>query len=217
MTASTDPAPRFEGPIAAMEALIEWGIAYRKLMAKRDFLIRGALAEHLTRGATRDQRATRITPTRIVRAAGVTRPVITRGNNRQEIPRLDQDRCTEVDWDGYADHLDTRAAAIQSAPEKCSPPHEGSRSLTAGGVKARLLRNLAERLRGTDLTDAAFWELTIELRQEIAECARAAPGFREDWREPESERSLRRNRAELCREVADQITQYRINGPTPDP
>ncbi len=90
-------------------------------------------------------------------------------------------------------------------------PASGRREFTADDLRAELLINLAHRLRTTDLTDIAYWRLTTELRHE-AETGTPVPqeGEAHEQTEPSAHPE---EWARVLREVADQITAYRTEGP----
>ncbi|MFF2852723.1 hypothetical protein ACFVT5_41480 [Streptomyces sp. NPDC058001] len=200
-----DPAPHLDGPEAAFDALIQWGEEYRLLMAKRDPLVKGALLGPLTGhgGITNAQRAT-----------GLTRQTLYRARDREEIPVLDQDHNDDLDWDEYADYLDTLADDIDASLARIPRPQGTGRTFTSDDLRAGLLRKVAERVRATEWTDLGYWALTMELRQQAADSTRPTAVLQEDWRETDDSRTQRETLAQVLGEVADQITRYRTEGPS---
>lgn len=202
---TTDPAPRFTGPDAAFDALADWGRKYRRLMAERDPLVRGALVGPLAGHGyiTASRRATRL-----------TRQTLTRIRSREEIPVLAEDHSLEVDWDEYADYLDALAEGIEVSLARIAGPQTGEhREFTADDLRARVLRDLAARVRDTEWTDLGYWALTVSMREEAADRADPTAVLQEDSQESQEGPALRSAQARALSEVADQITRYRIEGP----
>lgn len=194
----TDPAPHFPDPDAALDALVEWGVESRLVAARRDPLLVGALAALTNYGAI----------TQVQRATGLTRQTIYRLGGEPG-PQLEQDHTDDIDWDEYADYLDTVATEIEESLARIRPAGVAP-SYTADDQRAALLRGMAEQIRDTERTDAGYWALTVELRERAI-----------TWKRPTVtlEGSARRSGdgldaagAQVFQDVADQITRYRTEG-----
>ncbi|MEW1552208.1 hypothetical protein [Streptomyces tsukubensis] len=199
---TTDPAPRLHDPDEAFDRLAEWRDEYERLMARRDPLVRAALSGPLAgHGGVR----------KTERASGLTAQTLRRIMARDDIPAPPPDGLADdVDWDSYADHLETLGAALRERLAALPVP-AGGRVFTADDLLAQLLLDLAQRVRDTELSDHGYWRLTVELRHEAAATGPAVP--EDGWTEPAGPAADRAVRARLCRRVADQITAYRTEGP----
>ncbi|MFE9845802.1 hypothetical protein [Streptomyces goshikiensis] len=197
---TTDPAPHLLGPEDAFERLAEWQRRHELLMLQRDPLVVAALTGPLSaHGGVRQAE----------RASGLTAQTLRRIKASEGVPILPRARFDEVDWDEYADYLETMGNSIRTALAELPAP-EGGRDFTADDLRAVILADLAERLRSTELTDFAMWQLTIELRHEAQDQAAALP---EKWVEPAATTATSAVRAQLLSEVADQISAFREMGP----
>lgn len=195
---TTDPAPHLT-PHDAYERLADWRRQMALLMAKRDPLVRAAVTGRL--GVPQSARASGLTPQTVRRLGG-----------RDDIPLLGADHHSGgVDWDEYADYLETLGAAIRDQLATIPAP-PGGRTHTTDDLRAELLIRLADRLRDTELSDAAHWALTVELRQEAEEDPALAVR-QEQWTESADSAAFRAERVRTLTEVADQITAYRTEGP----
>ncbi|MFH8257844.1 hypothetical protein [Streptomyces roseolus] len=197
---SHDPAPQLKGPEDAFERLAEWKQEYERLMLRRDPLViaalRGPLAGH---GGTRHAE----------RASSLTAQTLRRVKAREDIPVLPHDYVDEVDWDEYADYLEIMGTSLRRQLAELPAPASG-RPFTADDLRASRLIDLAERLRDTERTDFALWQLTLELRHAAQD--RTAV-LQEEWTETADAAAMRNARAQLLTEVADQITAFRTEGP----
>ncbi|MFF8619253.1 hypothetical protein [Streptomyces sp. NPDC015350] len=197
---TNDPAPRFLSPDDAFDRLAEWRRQYELLMDQRDPLVMAALSGPLAgHGGT----------SKAERASGLTAQTLRRIRTREDIPVLDGTHFDEVDWDEYADYLETLGTAIRHQLETLPAPAAG-RAFTADDQRAALLLDLAQRLRDTELTDFAHWQLTVQLRHEAQ--ARTTV-LQEEWTASADQTTLQAARAQVLEEVADQITAYRTDGP----
>ncbi|MET9097136.1 hypothetical protein ABZX72_34230 [Streptomyces cyaneofuscatus] len=179
-----DPAPFLTDADGALDRLAEWGAQYALLMARRDPLVKaalvGPLAEH--GGVRRAEHATGLTPQtlRRLKAGGA--------------PLLERDLSSEVDWDAYADYLETMGNVIREKLDAL--PSTGPRAFTADDLRAELLLRIADQMRDTEISDVGLWGLTKELRQEAAR--EGGSGGAEA--------------AGVRTAVADQITRFRTEG-----
>ncbi|MFD4394632.1 hypothetical protein [Kitasatospora sp. NPDC058478] len=197
---TTDPAPRLADPEDAFDRLVEWRRQYDLLMSQRDPLVKAAVCGPLSGhgGVTQAERA-----------SGITAQTLRRIKSRDDIPLLAADHFDGVDWDEYADYLEELGSSIRRQLAALPAPEDG-RAFTADDLRADLLTRLAHRLRDTELTDAAHWQLTVQLRHEAA----AGPTvLQEDWGESAGESALQAEWARVLDEVADQITAFRTEGP----
>lgn len=179
-----DPAPVLADADTALDRLAEWGEEYALLMARRDPLVRAALTGPLSGhgDVRRAERATRLTPQTLRRLkAGA-------------IPLLERDFSAEVDWDAYADYLETMGRVIREQLDALPSTSPGPRAFTVDDLRSELLIRIADRIRDTEISDVGLWGLTMELRQEAA-------------------RDQGPEAAGVRRDVADQITRFRTEGP----
>ncbi|GGX54459.1 hypothetical protein [Streptomyces noursei] len=198
---TSDPAPRLLNPDDAFDRLAEWRRQYDLLMSQRDPLVKAGLSGPLSgHGGVRQAE----------RASRLTAQTLRRIKDRDDIPLLAADHFDDVDWDEYADYLETLGTTIRRQLAALPAPADG-RAFTADDLRADLLVHLAQRLRDTELTDAAHWQLTVQLRHE-AQADTPVP--QEEWSESTDELPLRAARARILGEVADQITAFRTEGPT---
>ncbi|MFK0047935.1 hypothetical protein ACIQU4_28380 [Streptomyces sp. NPDC090741] len=196
-----DPAPVFTGPDDALDRLAEWGRQSRRLARQRDPLVKAALLGPLAHhgGLLKGQETT-----------GLTAQTMRRIKGREDIPVAPVDTSAEVDWDGYADYLATESAMIREALGAL--PSTADRSPTPDDLRARLLEDLSERVRNTEISDVGYWQLTMELRGEAQDAQTPTLVLQDDWDEtPESEQA-RAQYARILNEVADQITGFRTQG-----
>ncbi|MEU5186983.1 hypothetical protein AB0G83_07485 [Streptomyces klenkii] len=169
-------------------------------MSQRDPLVKAALSGPLAEhgGATQAERA-----------SGLTAQTLRRVKNRDDIPLLAVDHFDDVDWDEYADYLETLGATLRQQLAEL-PASASGRTFTADDLRADLLIRLAQRLREADLTDATYWRLTVQLRHEALA---GTPVLQEGWNEPADGMTLRAERTRVLDEVADQISAFRTEGP----
>lgn len=196
----TDPAPRLVGPDDAFDRLVEWRRQLDLLMSQRDPLVKAALSGPLSEhgGVVQVERASRLTS-----------QTLRKIKSRDDIPLLAADHFDDIDWDGYADYLETLGTALRHQLAALPAPADGRR-FTTDDLRAAVLLDLARRLREVELTDAAYWQLTVELRHEALA---VTPVVQEEWSESADGTALRAERARVLNEVADQITAFRTEGP----
>ncbi|MET9206760.1 hypothetical protein ABZW38_16620 [Streptomyces bacillaris] len=179
-----DPAPFLTDTDTdtALDRLTEWGEQYALLMARRDPLVKAALTRPLSgHGDLR----------RVESATGLT-PQTLRRLKAGDTPLLEHDSSAEVDWDTYADYLETMGTVIREKLDALP----GERVFTMDDLRSQLLIRIADQIRTTEISDVGLWGLTMELRQEAARETRAG--------NPEA--------AGVRTEAADQITRFRTEG-----
>lgn len=199
---TSDPAPAFTDPDEAMDHLAEWGRQYKLLMARRAPLVKAALTGPLSAHGHLRQAED---------ATGLTAQTLRR-LKLHEVPLAGHDHSSDVDWDAYADYLETLGTVIQEQLDALPSGQSGRRAYTTDDLRARLLARLADRLRETEISDVGLWGLTVELRQEASEVTvfyRGAGSQSDACGGDES----RAERMRVYTEVADQITAYRLDGP----
>ncbi|MFG2564643.1 hypothetical protein ACGFR6_04295 [Streptomyces sp. NPDC048567] len=167
-------------------------------MSERDPLVLAALS-----GPLRDHGGKR----QAEQASSLTAQTLRRIMSRDDIPLLAVDHFDTVDWDEYADYLETLGTAIRRQLAGLPGAAEG-RAFTADDMRAETLLDLARRVRETELTDLAYWRLTLRLRHE----AEGGPGS-EFAGAQAANAATRAEWARTLTEVADQITAFRTHGP----
>ncbi|MFE6500788.1 hypothetical protein [Kitasatospora sp. NPDC057738] len=197
---TTDPAPHLTDPDDAFERLDDWRRHYDLLMSQRDPLVRAALCGPLSGHGGITQAG---------RASDLTAQTLRRIKDRTDIPLLADVHFDDVDWDEYADYLEALGTITRNRLAQLPAPTTG-RPFTADDLRAALLIRLAQRLRETEPTDAAFWQLTMQLRHEALAGTRVV---NDGWTESVHEASSRAEEARVLNEVADQISAFRTDGP----
>ncbi|MFD4397284.1 hypothetical protein [Kitasatospora sp. NPDC058478] len=195
-----DPAPYLVGPDDAFDHLSEWRRQYDLLMSQRDPLVKAALCGPLSEhgGVVQAERAT-----------GLTAQTLRRIRNRDDIPLLAVDHVDDVDWDEYADYLETLGTTLRRQLSALPAPTAG-RAFTTDDLRADLLIRLAHRLREAEPTDAAHWQLTVQLRHEALA---GTSVLQEEWSESADGMAQQAEQARVLNEVADQISAFRTDGP----
>ncbi|MFD8118629.1 hypothetical protein [Streptomyces microflavus] len=181
-----DPAPVLTDTDNALDHLTEWGAQYALLMARRDPLVKAALTGPLSgHGDVR----------RAERATGLT-PQTLRRLKAGDAPLLEHDHSAEVDWDAYADYLETMGRVIREKLDTLPSTSSAPRAFTVDDLRSELLIRIADRMRDTEISDVGLWGLAMELRQEAARESRGGSG----------------EEAGVRTVVADQIARFRTEG-----